>query len=64
MWSLIPAIEVMAWRMLSRLRGEDWPQGLLDILYLDDNTLQWAQASGEGEEDSSSSKHMDSNGGH
>jgi len=44
MWSEAPAVQVMAWRMLNRLRGEAWPQDLLDMLYLDEETKAWAQA--------------------
>lgn len=62
MWSQVPAVQVMAWRMLTRLRSEGWPQDLLDMLYLDDETLKWAKASGEGSDDSDSIKHIDSNG--
>jgi protein PhnA len=66
MWSQTPAVQVMAWRMLSRLRAyEDnlgWPQDLLDILYLDDETLTWAQATGEGQSTEDVVKHLDSNG--
>ncbi|MEE9426362.1 MAG: hypothetical protein V3V18_15495 [Methylococcales bacterium] len=39
MWSQIPAVQVMAWRMLTRLSNERWPQDLLDMLFLDDKTL-------------------------
>jgi protein PhnA len=38
MWSQIPAVQVMAWRILKRLSGEGWPQDLLDMLYLDEET--------------------------
>jgi len=62
MWSQIPAVQVMAWRMLTRLRGEGWPQDLLDMLYLDDETLTWAKATGEGESSEDVVKHVDSNG--
>ncbi len=48
MWSQVPAVQVMAWRMLTRLSAEGWPQELLDMLYLDDDTLAWAKATGEG----------------
>lgn len=44
MWSQIPAVQVLAWRMLSRLDTESWAQDLLDMLYLDESTLKWAQA--------------------
>jgi protein PhnA len=62
MWSQVPAVQVMAWRMLKRLSGEGWAQGLLDTLYLDDETLAWAQATGEGESQETAIKHLDSNG--
>ncbi|GAA4278874.1 PhnA domain-containing protein [Aquimarina mytili] len=62
MWSEVPAVQVIAWRMLNRLKNEGWPQDLLDMLYLDDETLAWAKADGDGEEDSDAIKHMDSNG--
>ena len=62
MWSQVPAVQVMAWRMLTRLRSEGWPQDLLDMLYLDDDTLEWAKASGEGNDNDDAIKHLDSNG--
>lgn len=62
MWSQVPAVQVMAWRMLTRLRSEGWPQDLLDMLYLEDETLAWAKASGEGEDSENAVKHLDSNG--
>jgi len=62
MWSQVPAVQVMVWRMLSRLSAEGWPQDLLDMLYLDENTLAWAQAAGEGIHDENTVNHVDSNG--
>jgi len=62
MWSQVPAVQVMAWRMLTRLRAEGWPQDLLDMLYLDDDTLSWAKATGEGQEEQDAVRHVDSNG--
>ena len=62
MWSQIPAVQVMAWRMLTRLRAEGWPQDLLDMLYLEDETLAWAEASGEGSDEDEQPKHRDCNG--
>lgn len=62
MWSEIPAVQVLAWRMLSRLKSEGWPQDLLDMLYLDDENLAWAKATGEGEEKEAVEYHKDCNG--
>lgn len=62
MWSQVPAVQVMAWRMLTRLRAEGWPQDLLDMLYLDDETLAWAASAGDGESEEDAVRHVDSNG--
>jgi protein PhnA len=62
MWSEHTAVQVVAWRMLSRLRASGWPQELLDQMYLDEDTLAWAQSTGEGEEDETKVIHRDSNG--
>ncbi|SEK56770.1 phosphonoacetate hydrolase [Aquimarina amphilecti] len=62
MWSQVPGVKVMAYRMLNRLKSEGWPQDLLDMLYLDDDTIAWAGATGDGEDESSLIKHLDSNG--
>jgi protein PhnA len=61
-WSQVPAVQVMVWRMLKRLSTEAWPQDLLDMLYLDEGTQTWAQATGEGKSDEDAVKHVDSNG--
>lgn len=44
MWSPVPAVQVMAWRMLKRLSAEGWPQELLDMQYFDEEQLAWAEA--------------------
>ncbi len=62
MWSQVPAVQVMVWRMLKRLSSEGWPQELLDTLYLDESTQAWAQATGEGESDEVAVKHVDGSG--
>lgn len=62
MWSEFKPVQVVAWRMLSRLRSEGWPQDLLDMLYLDDETLKWAKATGEGLDESEKIIHKDVNG--
>ena len=44
MWSQVPAVQVLAWRMLTRLSGESWAQDLLDMMYLDESLSEWASA--------------------
>lgn len=60
MWSQVPAVQVMAWRMLTRLSAEGWPQDLLDMLYLEDDVMNWAKSGSEDAQDSV--VHKDSNG--
>ncbi len=60
MWSQIPAVQVMAFRLLRRLSSEDWAQDLLDMMYLDDETRQWAESGINSEE--SEAPTLDSNG--
>ncbi len=62
MWSEHDAVKVVAWRMLSRLKAEGWSQDLLDMMYLESDTLQWAEATGEGEEEDEKIIHRDVNG--
>ncbi len=62
MWSQEPPVQVMAWRLLHRLIAEGWPKDLLDMLYLDDDTLAWAQATGDHLSDDDKVIHRDSNG--
>jgi protein PhnA len=50
MWSEVPAVKVLAWRMLTRLSAEGWPRDLLDMMYLEDDQLKWAKATGEGQD--------------
>lgn len=64
MWSTIPAVQVTAWRLLNSLRHEGWPQDLLDILFLDDDTLAWAKSTVQENDNVADEKviHKDSNG--
>jgi len=62
MWSTVPAVQVMAWRLLHRLKGEGWPQDLLDMMYLDEDRQAWAEAAGDGKDMSDQLIHRDSNG--
>jgi protein PhnA len=62
MWNENIPVQVVTWRMLSRLRGAGWPKDLLEQMYLDEDVLAWAQATGEGEEDENKVIHRDVNG--
>lgn len=64
MWSTVPAVQIMAWRLLTALRQEGWPQDLLDMLYLDDEVLAWTKSSDEQADATAEEKvvHKDSNG--
>jgi protein PhnA len=62
MWSEVPGVQVVSWRMLNRLRQESWAMDSLDMMYLDDERLAWAKATGDHENDSTVQLHKDSNG--
>ncbi len=62
MWSEHVAVQIMAWRMLQRLRNEVWPKDLLDMMYLDDEALALARATGEHEDEANKIIHRDLNG--
>ena len=62
MWSEHVAVQIMAWRLLQRLRSEGWPKDLLEMMYLDDEALALARATGEHEDASAKIIHRDVNG--
>lgn len=62
MWSEVPGVQVVSWRMLNRLRNESWAADCLDMMYLDDEKLTWAKATGDHESDGMVDLHRDCNG--
>jgi protein PhnA len=62
MWSEVPGVQVTAWRMLNRLRNESWAADLLDMLYLVDEKLEWARATGDHVNDAAVDLHKDAYG--
>ncbi|SLN33005.1 hypothetical protein AQS8620_01124 [Aquimixticola soesokkakensis] len=56
MWSQEPAVQVLCWRMLNRLRDQAFAADALEMLYLEPEVLDWAQSGG------SDVIHRDSNG--
>ncbi|MCX2743369.1 PhnA domain-containing protein [Mangrovivirga sp. M17] len=61
MWSPTPAVQVVAWRTLNKLKSENWAVDLLNTIYLDEPTMAWAKDSGN-EEEQNEVIHKDSNG--
>ncbi|MEY3236317.1 MAG: hypothetical protein RI883_418 [Bacteroidota bacterium] len=59
MWSEVDGVKVIAYRMLNDLKDEVWPMDLLEIIYLDDETLELAKSTME---DEFTIKHFDCNG--
>jgi protein PhnA len=58
MWSEHLPVQIISWRMLSRLGNLE----LVEQMYLNEDNLAWAKASGEGEVDENKIIHRDSNG--
>ena len=62
MWSPSPPVQIMSWRMLHRLKSYGWSQGLIDMMYLDDQQLDWAAAAGDAVDKTDAIIHRDVNG--
>ncbi|PID63895.1 MAG: PhnA domain protein [Gammaproteobacteria bacterium] len=60
MWSSVPAVQVVAYRQLQALSAEPWAQDNLDMLYLEDDVKEWAEAGLAGDDDQAPT--LDSNG--
>ncbi|POS03146.1 PhnA domain-containing protein [Flavobacterium croceum] len=58
MWSEHLPVQIVSWRMLARLKNHD----LLDMMYLDEEALEWAKATGEADDDEGKIIHKDCNG--
>ncbi len=62
MWSEIPAIQVISWRLLQRLKTESWASESIDMLFLEEEILAWAKQSGDHENNDVDTFHRDCNG--
>ncbi|MFT5718218.1 MAG: protein PhnA [Oleiphilaceae bacterium] len=62
MWSPVPAVQVLAWRLLKRLEAQSWAHDLLEMLYLDETLLAWAEAGAQEDSGRNSTPTKDSNG--
>ena len=60
MWSEVEAVKVVAYRQLHKLKetGAVWAADLLEMMYLEPETEQWAKSG----MNASEAKHVDSNG--
>ncbi len=62
MWSEVDAVKVVSYRMMHALKSEPWSAELLDMLYLDEETLAWAKKTIKDQKAILSDCHKDSNG--
>lgn len=58
-WSEVPAVQVVAYRLLKAMDGAPWAHELLEIAYLEPEVLDWAEA---GISDEPQIVHRDTNG--
>lgn len=58
MWNENLPVQVVSWRMHARLKNMD----MLEMMYLDEDALEWAKATGEADDDEGKIVHKDSNG--
>ncbi len=57
MWSQVPAVQVVSYRLLQKMQDQSWAQDAISMIYMDDETREWADAEAE-----QSRVHKDSNG--
>ena len=50
------------WRLLNRMKHESWAADAIDMMYFDDDQMEWAKATGEHLESENDEMHRDSNG--
>lgn len=58
MWNENLPVQIVSWRMHARLKNND----MLEMMYLDEDDLEWAKATGEADDDEGKIVHKDSNG--
>lgn len=58
MWNEHLPVQIVSWRMHARLKNMD----MLEMMYLDEDALEWAKATGEADDDEGKIVHKDSNG--
>ena len=58
MWNENIPVQIVSWRMHACLKNID----MLEMMYFDEENLEWAKATGEGDDDEGKIIHKDSNG--
>jgi protein PhnA len=58
MWNENLPVQIVSWRMHVRLKNME----MLEMMYLDEDALEWAKATGEADADEEKIVHKDSNG--
>ena len=58
-WNDVPPVQVISYRTLHYLKSEPWALDLMETMYMDDDTREWAEAILP---DPDAIKHLDSNG--
>ncbi len=43
-WSEVPAVQVLSYKILSKLSGEEWARDAIESVYLDEALITWANA--------------------
>ncbi len=61
-WSEVPAVQVVSWRLLKALPGETWAADLLEQVWLPEDVQAWAEAGLPAEADADAVPTVDSNG--
>lgn len=59
MWNENFAVQVLAFRLLHKIKNEGWPQDLIDMMYMEDDVRRWAES---GIRDDEQPLHRDVNG--
>lgn len=61
-WSAVPGVQVVTWRLLNRLKEERWAAESLEMMYMDEETLAWAQEGVDEDSTGAAEVHKDCNG--
>ncbi len=46
-WSEVPAVQVMSYKILSKLKTTDWAAETIENVFLEENIIEWANAEDE-----------------